>query len=347
LVTGQVTITVNSAPLLVASSLPRQMLRNRPFSGRVVATGGVPPYTFTLISGPLPPGLAPIDLNTGRVSGTPTTLGNYFFSVRVADSSSPVSQLQSNNFSIDVVDPIGRNDTIANATPVADGFYSASISPYIDPPDNAPLVADHDYYKVVALSGSIVHLETQAQRLMTGNPLDTVIEIVDGNGTRQSTCRLPGITAATFASSCIDDDIGGNPYTLDSAIDFKVPGPASTPTTFYVHVFDWNGNARPDMTYSLQVSGAVAPLAVQISALPPAARSRSYSQQLGSVNGSGAITWRLASGTLPPGISLEPAGLLSGTATTDGTFAFTLQASDAATPPQIVTTQESIQVVEP
>ena len=50
------------------------------------AGGGVPPLTFSLISGTFPSGL---NLNpaTGVLSGTPTSAGNYMFTVQVADSS--------------------------------------------------------------------------------------------------------------------------------------------------------------------------------------------------------------------------------------------------------------------
>jgi hypothetical protein len=223
-VTVQMTVVVFPPQLQLPGALPIQILRNRPFSGRAVAIGGIPPYKFTLTAGTLPPGFSPIELNTGGLSGTPTTLGSYFYSINVSDSSSP-PQTIGNNFSTTVVDPIGRNDTIATATPIVqDGFYTATISPYIDPPDNAPLAADNDYYKLVAISGSTVHLETMAQRGRLDDPLDTVIEVVDGNGSRQTACRLPGSVATTFNSSCINDDIGGSPYLLDSALDFKVPG---------------------------------------------------------------------------------------------------------------------------
>jgi hypothetical protein len=247
-----------------------------------------------------------------------------------------------------VVGPIGRNDTVATATPIVqDGLYSASISPYMDPPDNAPQVADNDYYRLVAVSGSTVHIETQAQRLPFANPLDTVIEVVDGNGTRQSTCRLPGITAATFTSACIDDDIGGTPYTLDSALDFKVPGSPSTATTFYVHVIDWRGDARPDMFYALQISGDVQPLAISTTSRSPGSRGLPYQQPLFAQNGVGTVTWSLGGGNLPPGIGLGSSGLISGTATSNGTYSFTVQAADGSSPPQIATMQESIQIVDP
>jgi len=345
-VTAKVTVAVIPPPLQVALSLPAQVFLNRPFSGRIVAVGGVPPYQFTLTSGSLPPGFNPIELNTGRVSGTPTTLGNSFFAVNVSDSNTP-PQTTGNNFSMNVVDPIGRNDTIATATLVHDGAYTASISPYIDPPANAPLAPDNDYYKLVAVSGSTVHVETLAQRWQPGNPLDTVIEVVDGNGTQQSTCRLPGIAANTFTSACIDDDIGGTPYTLDSALDFKVPGSPSTATTFYVHVIDWRGDARPDMFYLLQISGDVQPLAISTTSLSPGTRGLAYQQPLSAQNGVGTVTWSLAGGNLPPGIGLASSGIISGIATSNGTYSFTVQATDGSSPPQIVTAQESIQIVDP
>jgi hypothetical protein len=345
-VTAHVSVTVLPPPLNIAVSLPGQVFRNRPFSGRVVAIGGIPPYKFTLASGSFPPGFSPIELNTGRVSGTPTTLGNYSFSVNVSDSSSP-AQTTGSYFSMNVVDPIGRNDTIATATPIYDGAFTASISPYIDPPDNAPLAADNDYYKLVAVSGSTVHIETQAERIPFPNPLDTVIEVVDGNGTRHSTCRLPGIIANTFTSSCINDDIGGNPYTVDSALDFKVPGAPSTPTTFYVHVIDWRGDARPDMVYTLQISGDVQPLTISTTSLSPGWRGSLYQQPLFVQNTVGTVTWTLTGGSLPPGIGLASGGLISGTATSNGTFTFTVQATDGSSPPQVATMQESIQMVDP
>ena len=44
------------------------------FSSKLVATGGVPPYTFSIVSGSLPPGLT-LNTSTGAITGTPTTAG--------------------------------------------------------------------------------------------------------------------------------------------------------------------------------------------------------------------------------------------------------------------------------
>ena len=61
----------------------------------------------------------------------------------------------------------------------------------------------------------------------------------------------------------------------------------------------------------------------------------------------GTVNWSLAGGNLPPGIGLASNGLISGTATSNGTYSFTVQAADGSSPPQTVTAQESIQMVDP
>lgn len=341
ILTAQVSIQVVPPALAVANSLPSNLPLNRPFSGKVVANGGIPPYHFSLLSGSLPPGLSGPDPSGGQISGTPTTLGSVSgFTVGVSDSS-PTPQSAQNSFVIVVTKPLGRNDTVATATPIGNGQTLASISPYIDPPNAAPLPGDNDFYKLVSVSAATVHVETAA-----ANPLDTVIEIVDGNGVRQSTCRQPGDTSTTFTSSCINDDIRAVPVNKNSALDYKVPGAPSTPTTFYVHVLDWRGDARPDMTYDLQVSGAVPPMAIATTALKPAARGLSYSQQLTASNATGVVSWTV-SGSLPPGLSLNSSGAITGTATTDGIYSFSIQANDSSNPPQTVSAPETIQVVDP
>jgi hypothetical protein len=51
----------------------------------LVPLGGVPPWSWSFVSGTLPPGLL-VQASPGRVNGTPTTEGTFTFTVQVGDS---------------------------------------------------------------------------------------------------------------------------------------------------------------------------------------------------------------------------------------------------------------------
>ncbi len=55
------------------------------YSSALAASGGVAPYTFSVISGSLPPGLT-LNPATGAITGTPTTAGSFSFTAKVTDS---------------------------------------------------------------------------------------------------------------------------------------------------------------------------------------------------------------------------------------------------------------------
>jgi len=74
---------------------------NRPYSQILSASGGTPPYTWTLSQGSLPPGLV-LDPATGEISGTPSGPAIANFTVQVADSSKPTAHLETLPLSIAV-----------------------------------------------------------------------------------------------------------------------------------------------------------------------------------------------------------------------------------------------------
>jgi hypothetical protein len=64
---------------------------------------------------------------------------------------------------------------------------------------------------------------------------------------------------------------------------------------------------------------------------PPGTVDVPYSHQLTVTGGTAPFGWAISAGTLPPGLSLNPAtGLLSGTPSTAGAFDFTVQVTDAS-----------------
>src|SRR5206468_11102073 len=69
-------------PSLLANALPSSA-----YSQTLAATGGTPPYAWSVISGSLPAGLT-LNVTFGAISGTPTTAGTSNFTVQVTDSAS-------------------------------------------------------------------------------------------------------------------------------------------------------------------------------------------------------------------------------------------------------------------
>lgn len=82
---AQKAMTINViAPLdLLTSSLP-SVVKASAYAQQLVATGGKPPYSWTVVAGALPAGLS-LNQNTGAISGNPTSIGNFGFTADVTD----------------------------------------------------------------------------------------------------------------------------------------------------------------------------------------------------------------------------------------------------------------------
>ena len=77
------TIKVTCSLVLSPVTLPSATL-NVPYNETITASGGNGSYTFSLVSGVLPPGLS-LAAN-GNVSGTPTVIGVFFFCITATDT---------------------------------------------------------------------------------------------------------------------------------------------------------------------------------------------------------------------------------------------------------------------
>lgn len=122
--------------------------------------------------------------------------------------------------------------------------------------------------------------------------------------------------------------------TLPSGLTLSGPGViAGTPTasgtsSFTVRVTDGAGTSA---TRGLSITTSSTPsLVITTSTLPNGTVGAAYSAPLAATGGSGARTWSLASGTLPSGLTLSTAGVISGTPTAVATSSFTVRVTDAA-----------------
>ncbi|HXG91576.1 MAG TPA: putative Ig domain-containing protein [Blastocatellia bacterium] len=85
-----VTVSGGSAPSITSSSSVEAM-KGQPLTFQLTATGGAPPYTWSVASGALPAGLS-LSANTGVIAGTPTDAGSSTAMIQVSDSKSVTAQ---------------------------------------------------------------------------------------------------------------------------------------------------------------------------------------------------------------------------------------------------------------
>jgi hypothetical protein len=128
---------------------------------------------------------------------------------------------------------------------------------------------------------------------------------------------------------------GAFPPGLTLSSDGKITG---TPTkagtyTFYIQQADNCGiEGEGNAPFVITIQGGAPPLAVTTSTLLTGEADLSYSVLLTASGGESASrTWSLAGGQLPPGLTLSSEGLISGTPTTAGTYAFTATVSSGTT----------------
>jgi len=231
-----IALIVIKGPLTVpAAALPVARV-GVAYSAFIRPSLGVLPYTYAVTTGMLPNQLT-LNAATGEITGTPDTDGIVSFTVEVTDACGTIASRLLNM--VVGAAPVGRNDSIATATAIGNGQFLASISPSGHP--NTVFAPDQDYYSITTFAASTITVDLTG---LTGE-IDTVMEIVDANGNRLNSCVPP-----EFTSTCVNDDEFPG-ASLDSLLVISV----NAPTTFYVRVVEWRFDGRPDLQYTINVSG--------------------------------------------------------------------------------------------
>jgi hypothetical protein len=106
---------------------------------------------------------------------------------------------------------------------------------------------DQDFYRITANPGDRISVDAAAKGIEVDT--DTVIELMDVNGARLTTCKTPQ-ASTSFNQPCMNDDIDTG-VIHDSHLDVQLPANSGV---FVVHVLDWAGRARPEMRYELKLA---------------------------------------------------------------------------------------------
>jgi hypothetical protein len=149
--------------------------------------------------------------------------------------------------------------------------------------------------------------------------------------------RLSGHPGTVTVTKTLDNVTDLSAYEL---VTFKYRMNHQTPGDIAFFVTDQDGNRSVyrhgvvALGADLWLSGFAAPLDLRFhivtEALPAAVEGEGYEKDVVTFGGATPIAWNVSAGALPPGVALDPTtGALEGTPTAEGTFTFTLEATDA------------------
>ncbi|WP_287595528.1 putative Ig domain-containing protein [Thermomonas sp.] len=319
------------------------------------ASGGTAPYSYAVTAGGLPGGLT-LNPSTGAITGTPSAMGTFNFGITATDSSTgtgPYSATQSYAITVIDVAPVANpvSATVAydsSANPITlnvSGGAPTSVAIGIAPAHGTATATGTTitYTPTAGYAGPDSFTYTATNTGGTSAPATATITVSDpvitiaASGALAASVAVPYSQTFTFNGGAspwsgfqVTNLPAGLSITGTTANSVTVSGTPTQAGTFNLNVSatdssTGNGPYTVGQAFALVVSGpalALAPAGASFNApygVP-------YSQAFTASGGTGPYTYA-ATGTLPPGITFS-GNTLSGTATTPGSYSFTITATD-------------------
>jgi len=350
--TASKSFSISIAALLAISTQPALPSGGvgTPYTQPLTAVGGTAPYAWTVSAGSLPGGLT-LGPTSGTISGTPTSVGSFSFTVQVTDNNS-VSTTK--GFTLAIVSAL----TITTQPTLPGGAVGVGYS------QSVVVVGGSAPYTWSITSGSLPAGLTLAPSsgAIGGTPSSAgnftfTVQVTDSASVSVnkafSIAVVAGLTITT-APVLPSDSVGvgytvtlaaaggSSPYTWavsagglpgGLALDAKSGSIFGTPTAsgsfaFTVKVTD-NASNTASKQFSIAVAAGLTITTAPV--LPNGAIGATYSQTLGAAGGAAPYNWSITQGALPGGLTLDPStGAIAGTAAASGSFNFTVQVTDSA-----------------
>ena len=265
--TMDVIILVRTKPLSILSHDIQDGVYGNEYHDTLRASGGLAPYTWSVMDGNLPIGL---DLNvSGVISGVPSSSGHFQFTAQVQDSDNP-PQTDSRSFVLNVVnDPpqITSSDTVSTRRG-EEFIYAASAT---DPNGNHLSYQFYNYPLWLSATDST----------LTGNvPLmasDTSFSLVVSDGELRDSMKVviivygpSSVSTPTFPIYLQLSENYPNPFNPTTRIKIDLPENTNLESFIYdingnlvqelyngqlsagVHVLTWNANNSPSGIYFIR-----------------------------------------------------------------------------------------------
>jgi N-acetylneuraminic acid mutarotase len=318
-----------------------------PYNQTTSGVNGTPPYSFAVTSGALPLGLS-LNSASGLISGTPTTTETASFTITATDSFGCVG---STDYTV-VISTCAVIDVFPNTLP--NGFTGIAYNETLSASGgSAP-------YTFAVTSGSLPPgLTLSSSGSLTGTPtaggvFNFTVTATDSNqcaGNRVyyilvncidislSPAALPNGATNVAYNQTISASGGTAPYTFAVTSGSLPPGLTlnsggllnGTPTTtgifnFTVTATD-NDGCTGNRAYSITVICSV--LSLSPATLPNGTINVPYNQTITAIGGTAPYAFAITSGSLPPGLTLDSGGAMSGTPNTTGVFNFAVTATDS------------------
>ncbi len=342
------TLAIVAPTLTVAPSTLPSGTAGTAYSQTLSTSGGTAPYTYALSSGALPAGLSLS--SAGVLSGTPAVAGSFTFVVGVTDAGSFGG---SHAYTLSIASP-----TLAITPPTLpaaaiNASYSQALS---TSGGTAP-------YSYVLNAGALPSgMSLSAGGVLSGTPTTAgnfafTVGVTDANAFTAAQAftltvasptltlsppALPAGTAGSAYSQALSATGGTAPYSyslatgaLPAGLSLSAAGVLSgTPTqagsfVFTATVTDSTAGVPGQASRSYTLSIAAPTLTPGQPTLPAGTAGTAYNQTLSTSGGTAPYSYSVVSGALPTGLSLTTAGVLSGTPSAAGSFAFSIKVSDA------------------
>ncbi len=212
------------------------------YSQTITVTGAVAPFTYSVGSGSLPPGLT-LNIHTGVISGTPTTIGTFPFSINVVDANACVGSMGSGYAYSITISCSGSGATLITSSP----FNSMCMNG----PGDHPTGYFYGFPTGGVYSGTDVDPVTGIFTPSAGGPYNATYTVTDAYGCVQvahNTIMVYQSSGIIISSSATGGYIcSGQPITLSAMDGFSgditwsdgiqngMPFTPTATTTYEVH----------------------------------------------------------------------------------------------------------------